>query len=131
MAWEGPHVLKLTGLTASADLSAKQYHYVKMSGEKTVTVTAAVTDVPVGVLQNNPTSGQEAEIVCIGVTKVVGDEDLAAGDIIGTSNDGQAQKVVVGTETTVYITGQVLNGNGAAGGIATAVINCAAPARAA
>jgi len=131
MAWEGPCCLKLTGLTASADLSAKQYYFVKMSGEKTVTFCAAVTDVPVGVLQNKPESGEEAEIVCIGVTKVSGDEDLDYGNIIGTSADGQAQVVTVGTETTVYIAGQVLNGNGAAGGIATAVVNCAAPARAA
>lgn len=131
MAYEGPHTLKLTGLTASADLTAKQYYFVKISGDNTVTVCAAVTDVPIGVLQNAPDDGEAAEVVCIGVTKISGDEDLTAGDAIGSSSDGQAQVVTVGTETTVYLAGRVLYGNGAAGGLATAVINCASAARAA
>lgn len=131
MAYEGPKTLPLTALTASADLTGKQYYFVKMSGENTVTVCAAVTDVPIGVLQNAPDNGEIAEVLCVGVTKISGDEDLDAGDIIGSSSDGQAQVVAVGSETTVYIAGQVLQGNGAAGGLATAVINCAAPARAA
>ena len=38
--------------TASADLSSSQYYFVKMSAEGTVTVCAAVTDKPIGVLQN-------------------------------------------------------------------------------
>lgn len=130
MAWEGPQI-KIPGLTASADLSAKQYYLVKMSGEKTVTVCAAATDIPVGVLQNAPKSGEDAEVVAIGVTKISGDEDLDAGDLIGTSGDGQAQAIVAGTDTTVYIVGQVLDGNTTAGGLATAIVNCASPARAA
>lgn len=130
MAYEGIQV-KIPGLTASADLSAKQYYFVKISGANTVDVCAAVTDRPVGVLQNAPTSGQEAEVCCFGVTKVSSDEALAAAVVIGSSSDGQAQVVTVGTETTVYIAGQVLEASGAAGGLATALINCAAPARAA
>lgn len=129
MAYEGPHTTKLTGLSASADLSAKQYYLVKMSGDNTVTVCAAATDIPVGVLQNAPGDGETAEVLAIGVTKVVGDEDLDAGDLIGTSGDGQAAEVVAGTDTTVYIVGQVLQGNTTAGGYVTALINCASPAR--
>lgn len=131
MAYEGPHTTKLTGLTASADLSAKQYYFVKISGDNTVTVCAAATDIPVGVLQNAPDDGEAAEVLAVGVTKISGDEDLAAGNLIGTSGDGQAQAIVAGTDTTVYTVGQVLQGNGAASGIATALINCASPARAA
>lgn len=130
MAWEVP-VLKIPGLTASADLTAKQFYLVKMSGEKTVTVCNAVTDVPVGVLQNAPDNGQQAEVMAIGISKVSGDEDLAYGNLIGASSDGQAQAVAAGSETTVYIVGHVIEGNGAAGGLATALINCASPARAA
>lgn len=130
MAFSGPQV-KLTGLKASADLSAKQFYFVKVSGAGTVTVCAAVTDIPVGVLQNTPESGDTAEIVCIGQTKVSGDAAITAGNIIGSSADGQAQAVTVGTETTVYIAGQALDTTTAAGGLVSAVINCAAPARAA
>jgi hypothetical protein len=123
MAYEGPH-LEIPGLSASADLSAKQFYFVKMSGEKTVTVCAATTDKPVGVLQNAPTSGQAATVWAFGVTKVSGDADLNFGDSIGTSVDGEAAAYTA-TDTTKYIVGQVIEGNGAAHGLVTAVINCA------
>lgn len=129
MAYEGPHTLKLTGLTASEDLSAKQYYFVKVSGNNTVAVCSGATDKPIGVLQNAPTSGQEAEVLCIGVTKVSSDAALTAGNLIGTSGDGQADAKTPGTDTTEYVVGTVIYGSGAANGIATAAINCAAPAR--
>ena len=131
MAYEGPSALKLTGLTASADLSAKQYYFVKVSGNNTVTVCAALTDVPIGVLQNAPTSGQEAEVLCIGVTKVSADAALTAGNLIGPSGDGQADPRTIGTDTTHYVVGTVLSGVSNAGELATAAIKCASPARAA
>lgn len=130
MAYEGPQI-KIPGLTASADLSAKQYYFVKMSGNKTVTVCAAATDKPVGVLQNKPTSGQEAEVCGIGVTKVSSDAALTAGTLIGTSSDGQADAKTPGTDTTEYTVGQVLMASGAANELATALVNCANIGRAA
>lgn len=130
MAYEGPQI-KLPGLTASADLSAKQYYFVKMSGNNTVTVCAAATDKPIGVLQNAPVSGAEAEVCCIGVTKVSSDAALTAGNLIGTSGDGQADAKTPGTDTTEYTVGSVIVGSGAAAGLAVAVVNCAAPCRAA
>lgn len=126
MAWEGPQPIKLPAFKAGADLSAKQYYFVKISAANTVIVCAATTDRPIGVLQNKPTSGQTAEVCCIGVTKVSGDADLAVNDAIGTSVDGQAAAYTV-TDTTKYIVGVVLADNAAAGGLATAVINCANP----
>jgi len=128
MAYTGQQ-LTLQGLTASADLSAKQFYFVKMSGDKTVTVCAGATDKPIGVLQNNPVSGAEALVCCVGVTKVSGDADLDYGMLIGTSGDGQADAKTPGTDTTEYVVGSVLVGNSAAGGLITAVVNCAAPAR--
>lgn len=122
MAFEGPQI-RIPGLTASADLSGKQYYFVKMSGAKTVTVCAATTDKPIGVLQNNPVSGGAATVCAIGVTKVSGDADLAYGDSIGTSSDGQAAAYTV-SDTTKYIVGNVIVDNGAAGGLITAAINC-------
>ena len=124
MAYEAAQV-KVGQFTASADLSAKQYHFVKMSGNNTVTVCAAVTDVPIGVLQNAPTSGQAAEVCLFGISKVVADATLAAGDVIGTSADGQAQPLTVGTETTVYTMGIPVNA-AAAGNTVEAFINATA-----
>lgn len=124
MAFEGPQI-KLVGVSASADLSAKQYYFVKMSGNKTVTVCAGTTDKAIGVLQNAPTSGQAAEVCVLGVSKVSGDADLGYGDIIGTSADGQAAAYAPGTDTTKYGCGFVIDDNTAAGGLVTAFVNCA------
>jgi hypothetical protein len=130
MAYEASQPLKDGQQTADADLRAHQYKFVKLTSTG-VAAIAAVTDVPYGVLQNKPNTGQECEIVVVGVTKVQADEALVKGNLIATSSDGQAQVVVPGTETTVYIVGQVLKAAGAAGRIATAAVNCVAPSRAA
>ena len=130
MAWEGNIVLNHT-FEAAADLSAKQFYFVKLTSAGKVDVCAAVTDVPIGVLQNKPTAGQAATVMIIGITKLVADAAVDEGNIIGTGADGQAQPVTVGTETTVYIAGQALSQVSNAGEVFTAVVNCAAPARAA
>jgi hypothetical protein len=129
MAYEVDGVVKLPGHTASADLSAKQYYFVKLSGAGTVDVCSGVTDKPIGVLQNAPTSGDVAEVCVIGITKVNADASIAVGDFIGTSADGQAAPYVAGTDTTKYNCGTVLLAAGAAGRFGTAVVNCANPAR--
>lgn len=127
MAWEIP-VLMYT-LEAAADLSAKQYYFVKVDSSGKAAVCAAVTDVPCGVLQNKPTAGQAAAIMALGISKVNADADLAEGDLIGTSSDGQAAAYVAGTDTTKYVVGQVLEENAAAGGLVTALVNCCNPHR--
>ena len=121
MAYESPQ-MSIGTLTAAADLSSKQYYFVKLASATTVAVCAAVTDVPIGVLQNAPTSGQAAEITFLGISKVSADATLAAGNVIGTSADGQAQPLTVGTETTVYTCGQAITA-ASAGETATAFIN--------
>lgn len=122
MATFGPE-MKATGLAAGADLRTKQFYFVKMSANNTVTVCAAVTDKPIGVLQNKPNTGEAAEVTAIGQTKVSGDANLAPGDSIGTSVDGQAAAYTA-ADTTKHIVGQVIEDNSAAGGIITAFINC-------
>jgi hypothetical protein len=124
MAYEAAQV-KVGQFTASADLSAKQYHFVKMSGNNTVTVCAAITDVPIGVLQNNPASGGAAEVCLFGISKVVADGTLAAGNVIGTSADGQADAIAAGTDTTVYTMGIALSA-ASAGETVEAFINATA-----
>lgn len=124
MAYEGPMTC-IPGLTASADLSAKQYYFVKMSAAGTVTVCAATTDKPIGILQNAPTSGEAAVVACAGISKVSGDADLAYGASVGTSSDGQAAAYTV-SDTTKYIVGQVILDNSAAGGLATVAFDCTA-----
>lgn len=125
MAYEGQQI-KIPGLKAGADLSTKQYYFVKLNADNQVIVCAAATDVPIGVLQNKPdASGKAAEVCAIGVTKVNSDAALTAGNLIGPAADGQADAKTAGTDTTEYVCGQVVVGSAAAGGFATAVINCA------
>jgi hypothetical protein len=128
MAYEGQQPLKLS-LEAGADLSAQQYRCVKMSADNKCIVCAAVTDKPIGILQNKPTSGQTAEVVCIGETKVDSDAALAAGNSIGSSADAQLAVYAQGTDTTKYIIGMVIQSSGAAGEKAVAVVNCPSAAR--
>ena len=77
MAYESPQICIGT-LTAAADLSGKQYYFVKLASESTVNVCSAVTDVPIGVLQNTPASGESAEVAIFGLSKVSADATLAA-----------------------------------------------------
>jgi len=130
MAYKASQPLKIT-LEAAADLSAKQYYFVKVDSNGKAAVCAAATDVPIGVLQNDPTAGQTAEIVVGGVTKISSDAALNEGDLIGTSADGQADAKTPGTDTTNYVVGQMMTATGAAGVIGTALVNCANPHRAA
>ena len=131
MAWETGPWVKIPGLVAGADLSAaaNQYKFVEITGAGTVNVCNAATDRPVGVLQNRPLAGQPAEIVAIGITKLQADAALSAGAIIGTSADGQADAKVPGTDLTEYVVGTIIEGTTAAGGIATAIVNCPSAAR--
>ena len=95
-------------LTAAADLSSKQYHFVVLASATTVNVATAITNAPIGILQNAPESGEEAVVAISGVSKVVADGTLAAGNFIGTSADAQADAISPGTDTTVYMMGQCL-----------------------
>jgi len=116
---------------AGASLTSSQYYFVKLSAADTVVVCNGATDVPIGVLQNNPASGGAAEVMITGISKVSGDADLTVGNLIGTSGDGQAAAYTPGSDTTKYIVGQVIEDNTTAGGLITAAINCLNPHRAA
>lgn len=116
---------------AGADLSAKQFYFVKLSAPSTVIVCSAATDVACGILQNKPASGAEAKVMAIGISKISSNAALSVGNLIGTSADGQGDAKTPGTDTTEYVLGQVIEPSGAADGIASALINCLAPVRAA
>ena len=109
-------------LTAAADLSSKQYHFVVLASASTVHVAPAITNAPIGILQNAPESGQSAIVAVSGVSKVVADGTLAAGNFIGTSADAQADAISPGTDTTVYMMGQCL-GAASAGETTEMILN--------
>lgn len=131
MAYEVPG-FKLGVLKAGADLSSTgQYRFVKLDGNGDVVLCAAITDKPIGVLQNDPGLGEECEIMVTGVTKLEADGAVTVGAEIGTSADGQGDVIVSGTDTTVFKVGQALQAASGAAVLFACMINCLAPSRAA
>lgn len=131
MAYEIANNAVKVSMPAGADLSAKQYYFVKLNASAQVILCAAATDIPFGVLQNSPTSGQPAEVVVVGGTKVVCGAAIATAAVIGTDSAGKADAKTAGTDTTEYAVGLLILASAADGDVATAVINCASPNRAA
>ena len=131
MAYEISNYSVKVTLVAGADLSALQYNFVKINSSGLAVACAAATDIPVGVLQNAPTSGQEAEVLVVGGTKIVAGAAIGEGAQVGTGSTGKAVALTAGTDTTKYVAGTLLTESAADGNIVTAVINCANPHRAA
>lgn len=118
---------------AGADLSAltNQFKFVELAAGGVVTVCNALTDVPIGVLQNTPASGEMAEVRVVGPTKLQADAALATvGAIIGTSADGQADAKTLSDAGTEFAVGRTLTTAAAAGEVFRAVVNCISPAKA-
>ncbi len=67
---------------AGEDLSSDQYRIVTLSSAK-VQRPDAVTDMPAGVLQNAPESGEAATVRAIGVSKIVLGATTAENAMIG------------------------------------------------
>lgn len=82
---------------AGADLSASQYLFCEISAADTVTVCNAAGEAAVGVLTNNPTSGQTASVAVGGVVKVKAGAAIAAGARVATDANGKAKTAVVTT----------------------------------
>jgi len=131
MAYEiSPYCVRAT-FPAGADLSSSQYRFVKMSGASVVGA-AAITDRPIGVLQNDPTQGEEAVVTISGGTKIVSAAALAAGNSIFTAANGTASPIAAfgdAIASTVFVQGQVILASSAASEIATAIVSCANAAR--
>lgn len=108
---------------ASADCSAKQFHYVKQSGAGTATFCNASTDEAIGVLQNKPLSGEAMAIGILGVTKIVAGDVIAAGADLMPDASGRAITAATASNKSY---GKAIDAATAAGQIIRALI----PARA-
>jgi len=132
MAFEKP-ILK-QGFKAAADMSGAtcQFCFVEINSSSEVSLCNGATDLPVGVLQNRPASGETAEVLVLGISKVRANADLSIGNLIGTASNGEADAKTVGTDTTEYIVGRVIAIEASVNtdGYVTAFINCLTPARA-
>ena len=90
MAYEIPG-FKLTLITA-ASFASNQYRFAKLdSNGKVIVGTAGASSI--GVVQNKPASGEAAEIMLDGVSKVVAGGAISAGVSITSDSTGRAVTV--------------------------------------
>lgn len=130
MAYEFSNYAVKHTFTAGEDLSAKQYHFVKIdNGDGDVVAVSAATDRPIGVLQNTPTSGQAAEVLIVGGTKIEAGGSASFGQPLFTSSSATAVTLAYGTTASAAFSVGTFIENAAAGAITTAVIDCANAAR--
>lgn len=99
---------------AAADLSLSQYRFVEVTAAQTVNACNAITDVAVGVLQNDPNAAGLAAVVAIGgTTKVVAGAAIAAGARVAPTAVGKAQTAA----STQFPIGIALDAAGADGDV--------------
>lgn len=91
---------------AGADLSAKQYCAMQLttvSGVEVVTTADATVRV-IGILQNDPTSGAEASIGLVGISRMLVDGSgaaIAAQDAIAPNASGIGVKTITDNDEIV------------------------------
>ena len=88
-------------VTAASDLRSYQYRIVRFSAAQTCNVasnavSAAGAQLPAGVLQNNPNSGEAASIAYAGLSKVWAGATTTARAVLTTNGSGQAIDAVSG-----------------------------------
>lgn len=106
------------GLSAAADLSAKQYHIVRLSAAKTTNQASNAADYAIaGVLQNKPAANEHASVAFEGRGKIVLGATTAANDFVTTDSSGRATPVVSGG--TSLVVARALQG-----GAATNIVDC-------
>lgn len=135
MAFE--KALLIQSFTAASDMTAasQQYCFVKFAASaETVLPCTAAADLPIGVLQNNPEQGEQAQVALFGVTKIrVGSTDIGlvstTSGLLGVDSTGRAAILGapgVGALTTQYVLGRIIavDASDNDGALVTAAINC-------
>lgn len=97
---------------AAADLRTSQYRFVKLDTNGKAIAVAAITDLPVGILQNKPNTNEAATVALAGVSKIEASAAHAINDLIGVSTNGRA---LSGPAAGNYIAGRAISSSGAAG----------------
>jgi hypothetical protein len=89
---------------AGEDLTGSQYLFVTIESDNALDLADNITDKILGVLQNAPNTGQEANVKVNNMTKVVSKEALAVGDYVGPATDGKAQIAVASQYACGFVT---------------------------
>lgn len=82
----------LKAFKAGADLSAKQYHFVKFDTTKDTVVACAGNERAIGILMNKPIQGEAAEVAIIGGgAKLKISEAVGLGKLLTSTAAGQGE----------------------------------------
>ena len=114
MAFQSSPVLDFS-FKAAEDLSSYQYHFVIINSSGEVRLLDSGAEIPDGVLQNAPASGEEATVRILGISKVVANGALAAGtfvkaEYVGATDAGKAASAAASLGLTA---GRVVGASGA------------------
>ena len=116
------HITHIPGLVAGEDLSSGQYKVVKhASTAGQVVAVSATTDSAIGILQNDPASGEAASVAGPGsVAKALaGTSSIAAGDVLGYNTTGQVEDH---TTDGRFILAQAQEAAGSSGDVITVTV---------
>jgi hypothetical protein len=103
MAFESNPVLDFS-FVAAEDLSDYQYHFVVIDSDGKVALMDAVGEIPIGVLQNKPASGEEANVRILGISKVVANGAIDEGAYVNAEFVSVTDCGKAAAETTTYVT---------------------------
>lgn len=99
-------------LPAGQDFTGKRFRFVKCDGSGNAILTAAATDIPVGVAQDEPNViGAPLAVYGSGITKVIAGAAIVAGAPVSSDATGAAITATAGK----FIAGIALTTAGAAG----------------
>ena len=117
----GGHYISIPGLVSAEDLSSSQFKTVKLASTAgQVKAVAAATDEAIGVLQNAPASGEEAQVAALGVVKALVEASVSAGDFLGPSSTGRLKAAT--TDNNLNLGYAVTGSSTSAGDLITVIL---------
>lgn len=106
----------IPGLVATGNLASSQYKVViaaSTAGAVKVGATAA-SDAILGILQNDPASGEAAEVACVGICKALAETSVTYGCKLTVSSTGRVKATTTDKDEAIGI---ALKASSAAGDI--------------
>jgi hypothetical protein len=94
---------------AASDYSSKQYYGCKMTADKKVGLPTADTDVPAGLVINNPESGKAAQVLVMGRAPAPVAETITYGQKVRIASGGKVALWEV-ADTDKYCVGICVEG---------------------
>jgi hypothetical protein len=95
----GENAILCKTFEANGDLSDYQYRWVKLESAGTVAICGN-GEVPVGILQNDPDDGEQANVMLMGISNLVAHASISVNETIGSQANGRG--VAVSADTNSY-----------------------------